>query len=352
MSPSKRDRRRKPDPTTPTEPSDGGQGSTNNPYRTPSQPTTGCDCDQIICLLDKIARTTCLTANEVHRNGTALKSIAASLQALVEMYRTVESRGGAGLRPPGEAARAVERMLSARRSTTTTSASTSRARREAERGAVTAGRPSRVATSRWCRRRRDTRTGRSSKGLAMTKTQGVAACRWERSPDSSIRASQRRSRWTFAAVRGRRRPARQGPVGFRTFTETELAQNWPPDMSGARGGDVVLMSGNLWLKLSVDGGKTFTDLDFTKLFAQRHRLRRLGRRPGHPLHPGDRLLRSVCSVVQRHGHTGQPQHREDRDREPGRSQEVLGRQSRHGGGNGTSRRIRSGSARHGWIFPT
>ena len=39
-------------------------------------------------------------------------------------------------------------------------------------------------------------------------------------------------------------------------------------MSGARGGDVVLMSGNLWLKLSVDGGKTFTDLDFTKIFAQ------------------------------------------------------------------------------------
>jgi hypothetical protein len=30
---------------------------------------------------------------------------------------------------------------------------------------------------------------------------------------------------------------------------------------------VVVMSGNLWLKLSVDGGKTFADLDFTELFA-------------------------------------------------------------------------------------
>lgn len=39
-------------------------------------------------------------------------------------------------------------------------------------------------------------------------------------------------------------------------------------MSGARGGDVVLMSGNLWLKISVDGGKTFADLDFTKVFTQ------------------------------------------------------------------------------------
>ena len=60
----------------------------------------------------------------------------------------------------------------------------------------------------------------------------------------------------------------QEPVSFRTFTNGSVAQVvWPPDMSGAKGGDVVLMSGNLWLKLSVDGGKTFTDLDFTKLFA-------------------------------------------------------------------------------------
>ena len=59
----------------------------------------------------------------------------------------------------------------------------------------------------------------------------------------------------------------QEPVSFRTFTNGSVAQVvWPPDMSGAKGGDVVLMSGNLWLKLSVDGGKTFTDLDFTKLF--------------------------------------------------------------------------------------
>ena len=60
----------------------------------------------------------------------------------------------------------------------------------------------------------------------------------------------------------------QEPVSFRTFTNGSVAQVvWPPDMSGAKGGDVVLMSGNLWLKLSVDGGKIFTDLDFTKLFA-------------------------------------------------------------------------------------
>jgi hypothetical protein len=61
-------------------------------------------------------------------------------------------------------------------------------------------------------------------------------------------------------------PGAEEPVGFRTFTKTQLSANWPPDMSGARGGDVVVMSGNLWLKLSVDGGKTFTDLDWTQIF--------------------------------------------------------------------------------------
>lgn len=59
----------------------------------------------------------------------------------------------------------------------------------------------------------------------------------------------------------------QEPVTFRTFTETGVAGIWPPDMSGAKAGDVVVMSGNLWLKLSVDGGKSFADVDFTKVFA-------------------------------------------------------------------------------------
>src|SRR4051794_18698761 len=39
-------------------------------------------------------------------------------------------------------------------------------------------------------------------------------------------------------------------------------------MSGAKAGDVVVMSGNLWLKLSTDAGKTFTDVAFTDVFAK------------------------------------------------------------------------------------
>jgi hypothetical protein len=64
-------------------------------------------------------------------------------------------------------------------------------------------------------------------------------------------------------------PGTAEPVKFRTFSKGTLNNTtWPPDMSGAKAGDVVLMSGNLFLKLSLDGGKTtFTHLDFTKLFA-------------------------------------------------------------------------------------
>jgi len=62
-------------------------------------------------------------------------------------------------------------------------------------------------------------------------------------------------------------PSPEEPVTFRTFSKTQLKAGWPPDMSGAKAGDVVVMSGNLWLKLSVDGGNTFTNLDFTELFA-------------------------------------------------------------------------------------
>ena len=147
-------------------------------------------------------------------------------------------------------------------------------------------------------------------------------------------------------------PGAAGPVGFRTFTESELAKNWPPDMSGARGGDVVLMSGNLWLKLSVDGGKTFTDLDFTKIFAAD---------TVYGGWAGDQVIHYIPAIdcfvlyVQSFKGTGTQANRnvvKIAHREPGRPQEVLGWQAGVVGGNGTSRRIRSGSARHGWIFPT
>jgi hypothetical protein len=56
-------------------------------------------------------------------------------------------------------------------------------------------------------------------------------------------------------------------VTFRTWGEKGISGTWPPDCSGAKADKVVLASGNLWLKLSVDGGSTFTDLDFTDIFS-------------------------------------------------------------------------------------
>jgi hypothetical protein len=233
---------------------------------TPAAPLGGCDCEQIVCLLDKIARTTCLTANEVHRNNAALTAIAASLQSLVEMYRTVNPGAAldhdrhaqlrAELReccppkdhdddvchyvpcpPKGGSGRGDGRSVKSR-------------------GVVQLVQTSEEHEA-WTfveRPRHDEDEGRGGVPLG--------------SFTGHIDPRQATPRpLDFRSGGGPTPPGAQGPVGFRTYTETELSQNWPPDMSGARGGDVVLMSGNLWLKLSVDGGKTFKDLDFTKLFA-------------------------------------------------------------------------------------
>ena len=268
MNSSNKDQPAKSVPSTLTDPTSGGQDSPNNPYRPPSPgPTSGCDCDQIICLLDKIARTTCLTANEVHRNGTALKSIAASLQALIEMYRTVNPAAAldydrqAKLRaqlneccPPEEHDDDVCKYVPCPPS--------GGARRGDGWSAKSRGYVSLVQTQErhpdWTfveKPRHDEDEGRG--GVPLGTFTGLIDPR-QPTPKPA----------DFHTGPGPTPPGAAGPVGFRTFTETELAQNWPPDMSGARGGDVVLMSGNLWLKLSVDGGTTFTDLDFTKIFAQ------------------------------------------------------------------------------------
>ena len=262
MKSSDKDRHDKPDPAS------GGHEPPNDPYRPPSVGSTNsCDCDQITCLLDKIARTTCLTANEVHRNGTALKSIAVSMQALIEMYRTVNPAAAldydrhAKLRaqlneccPPEEHDDHVCKYVPCPPG--------GGARRGDGWSAKARGSVSLVRTperhKEWTfveKPRHDEDEGRG--GVPLGTFTGLIDPR-QPTPKPM----------DFHSGPGPTPPGAAGPVGFRTFTKTELAQNWPPDMSGARGGDVVLMSGNLWLKLSVDGGKTFTDLDFTKIFAQ------------------------------------------------------------------------------------
>ena len=262
------DKHRHDKPSTPAEPTSGSHDSPQHPDRPPSGgPTNSCDCDQITCLLDKIARTTCLTANEVHRNGTTLKSIATSMQALIEMYRTVNPAAAldydrhAKLRaqlneccPPEEHDELVCKYVPCPPS--------GGARRGDGWSAKARGYVSLVQTQerhpKWTfveKPRHDEDEGHG--GVPLGTFTGLIDPRQPTPKPMDFRSGP-----------GPTPPGAAGPVGFRTFTKTELSQNWPPDMSGARGGDVVLMSGNLWLKLSVDGGKTFTDLDFTKIFAQ------------------------------------------------------------------------------------
>lgn len=224
-----------------------------------------CDCEQMICLLDKIARTTCLTANEVHRNGAALESIAATLKALLEMYRTVNPGAAldydrhAKLRadlevccPPevtDDSICTYEPCLPAGASHGDTWTVASRGRKPASEV------PEKIRP--WSIVENPRHTG--DKNIRTTPRGPFVGLLDPGKPTASPQ--------DFRSGPGTA-PGAQSPVGFRTFTEAELKKSWPPDMSGAKGGDVVLMSGNLWLKLSVDGGKTFTDIDWTKIFAK------------------------------------------------------------------------------------
>jgi hypothetical protein len=217
------------------------------------------------CLLDKIGRIACLTANEVHQNTLQLKAIRQSLEALVEMYRTVNPA----------AALELDRLA--------------KLRAEIERCC-----PPEDTCETICRYEPCERHGGIGRGDGYSaKSRGQVAAvkvREEHEPWQIVQRPHHEDDENLPGVPlgefvaqivpstptpqpqdfrsgSPSPPGAQGPVGFRTFTQTELAANWPPDMSGARGGDVVMMSGNLWLKISVDGGKTFSDLDFTKLFA-------------------------------------------------------------------------------------
>jgi hypothetical protein len=225
-----------------------------------------CECDQIACFLDKIAQITCLTANEIYQNQRTLTSIGASLDALVEMYRTVN---------PGAS---LEQDRSAK------------LRSELEKCCPPKKVEDTICEYVPCEPHGGLRVGdgysAKSRGYAPAAHVPEQHEPWRFVPrprhesDETlpqvplgafvaqiVPAAPTPRPLDFRSAPSTPPPGAQAPVGFRTFTETELAENWPPDMSGARGGDVVLMSGNLWLKLSVDGGKSFIDLDFTKIFA-------------------------------------------------------------------------------------
>ncbi len=229
-------------------------------------PACDCDCEQLACLLEKIARTSSDTVNEVHRQGAALKSITASLQELVELQRTVNPAAALDYdRHAKLRARMDECCPSPAPDEKVCHFVPCPPKRGSGRGdgwsVKTRGFVKRVEPERehheWsfvAKPRHTSDEGRG--GVPLGSFTGLIDPRQPTPRPMDFRSGP-----------GPTPPGAQGPVGFRTFTETELSQNWPPDMSGARGGDVVLMSGNLWLKISLDGGKSFKDLDFTKIFA-------------------------------------------------------------------------------------
>src|SRR5690348_16686645 len=232
MKPSDQDRPDTSSPPGTTDVASGGGDSPDPPNRLLRSVTSNCDCDQIVCLLDKIARTTCLTANEVHRNGAQLSAIAASLQALVEMYRTVNPGAAldwdrqAKLRaqldeccPPKEHDDDVCKYVPCPPG--------GGARRGDGWSAKSRGHVPRVQTPErhadWTfveKPRHDEDEGRG--GVPLGAFTGLIDPRVPTPRPMDFRSGP-----------GPTPPGAQGPVGFRTFSETELAQNWPPDMSGA-----------------------------------------------------------------------------------------------------------------------
>lgn len=236
------------------------------PPTRPGTPVCDCDCEHIACLLEKIARTSCDTVNEVHRQRSALTAIAASLRELVELQRSINPAAALDYDRQAQISARLEECCPLEiAGDDVCHFVPCPPRRGSGRGdgwsVKTRGFVKRVVPDdqhpewRFVEKPRHTEDeGRG--GVPLGSFTGLIDPRQPTPRPMDFRSGP-----------GATPPGAQGPVGFRTFTETELAENWPPDMSGARGGDVVLMSGNLWLKLSVDGGKSFKDLDFTKIFA-------------------------------------------------------------------------------------
>ncbi len=219
----------------------------------------------IICLLEKIARQSCTILNEVHWQTELQKQMAKSLDAFYQLYKAAH---------PAEAAQ-YEKIA--------------HLQAELEKCCDKVKAPEPVCKFEPCLIDGGINNG---SGYSMKSRGFVSIVQvpeehepWTIEPhelnDNEIMPKVPQGRLVGQLIPSAHTPdvldfrsgggpsgGSEQPVSFRTFTNGASTNNlWPPDMSGAKGGDVVLMSGNLWLKISVDSGKTFTDLDFTKVFA-------------------------------------------------------------------------------------
>ena len=225
-------------------------------------------CELLACTLDQLAKAGFATANETHRNGELLAEIRASIDALLELYR--------GAHP--DQALLADRLakLEAKQRECCEDEEPPEDHYHYEPCHTHGG------------RRDGSEEGWSVKARASVPAEDVPERhkRWSfedherHTADKSlppveqgpfvgfiVPSTQTPAPMDFRSGSGPV-PGAQEPVTFRTFTDSGLTDaGWPPDMSGAKAGDVVVMSGNLWLKVSFDAGKTFSDLKFTDLFA-------------------------------------------------------------------------------------
>jgi hypothetical protein len=218
-----------------------------------------------LCLLDKIGRIICINANETHKNAQLLTTIRDSLNLLLEIYKSVH---------PDQALQ-LDKIA--------------KLRDELHKCCPPEEHIDLVCKYEPCEPNGGIRRGdgysMKSRGFVNAVQVSEEHEQWEiqpRTPNdiedlpqvpqgplvgSLIPVAPTPQVLDFRSGGGTP-PGGQAPVTFRTFSESGVITGiWPPDMSGAKGGDVVIMSGNLWLKLSVDSGKTFSDVKFTDVFA-------------------------------------------------------------------------------------
>jgi hypothetical protein len=218
------------------------------------------------CLLEKIGRIVCMTANEAHAQTQQFTAIRESFEAFLEMYKCGH---------PDQALQ-LEKFA--------------RLRAEMEKCCPPEEKPELICQYEPCEPHGGIRVGdgysTKSRGFVNAVQVGEEHEPWTIQPGTLNEDDEGLPQVLQGPLVGPLVPAAatphvldfrsgggappggQEPVTFRTFSESGVTTGiWPPDMSGAKGGDVVVMSGNLWLKLSLDSGKTFSDVKFNDIFA-------------------------------------------------------------------------------------
>jgi hypothetical protein len=234
--------------------------------RAPAANAAGCDCELEICLLEQIARISCLNANESHRMAESLNAIQRTTEALLDLYRSVH---------PEQALQASK---------------LAQLQAQMEKCCPPEKKPEPPCHFEPCKPNRGFAVGDGYSAKSRGHVEPVRVsdehAPWKIVPavphehealppvpqgplvGPIVPAAETARPLDFRSGGGPAPSGGQEGVTFRTFTSSGIVTGvWPPDMTGAKGGDVVLMSGNLWFKLSVDGGKTFTDIAFTTVFA-------------------------------------------------------------------------------------